>query len=311
MHCFEYGIPQLCVSDLGSQLVAGANTINSFINDPDSLQYFDENNVKPITFQQYFKGASELGSLVEVCVKMIKKLIFGAIKTNVLTYWDFEYLICNVIHIVNRRPIAFKDALRENSIDVPEPLTPEILMRGYELSSLNLIPELQPVPFDDVDFTSDVPSVIRESSLKLCKVRKRLHDIYHNEFLGTLIYQAVDRKDRYRPISHKPLKSGDVVLLKEEYTKRSNYPLAIVLETFTNDLGEVTGAIIKKGKTGQRSKVHITQLIPFLEVNTPDNDTPIQNNLPSNDDFSSLSIPSRPRRRAAVVGEKRTKQMLS
>ena len=66
---------------------------------------------------------------------MIKKLIFGAIKNNVLNYDEFEFLVCNVIHIVNRRPIAFKEALRENSVDVPEPLTPEILLRGHELSS--------------------------------------------------------------------------------------------------------------------------------------------------------------------------------
>ena len=87
--------------------------------------------------------------------------------------------------------------------------------------------------------------------------------------------------------------------------------MAIVQEVFTNDLGEVTRAIIKKGKTGQKSKVHISQLIPFLEVNEPYNATPIQdNNLPPND-ISSQSIPSRPRRRAAVAGEERTKQMLS
>lgn len=311
MHCFEHGIPQLCVSDLGSQLVAGTNAISSFLNDPDSLLYFEENNVKPIAFQQYFKGASELGSLVEVCVKMIKKLIFGAIKTNVLTYIDFEYLICNVIHIVNRRPIAFKEALRGDSTDVPEPLTPEIVIRGHELSSLNLIPELQPVPFDDDDFIPDIPSNIRESNIKLCKVRKRLYDTYHNEFLGTLIYQAVDRKDRYRPVTHKTLQVGDIVLLKEEYTKRSNYPLAIVLEIFINDLGEVTGAIIKKGKTGHKSKVHISQLIPFLEVNQSTREVPVSTNTLPPNDFSSLNISSRPRRKAAIVGEEKTKQMLS
>ena len=124
-------------------------------------------------FSSIFKGASELGSLVEVCVKMIKKLIFGAIKNNVLNYDEFEFLVCNVIHIVNRRPIAFKEALRENSIDVPEPLTPEILLRGHELSSLNLIPELHPVAFDD-DFISDIPSNVKNNSLKFCKIRKRL-----------------------------------------------------------------------------------------------------------------------------------------
>ena len=64
LHVFEYGIPQLCISDLGSQLVAGSNIISSFLSDPETQLYFEEKNVKPISFQQYAKGASQLGSLV-------------------------------------------------------------------------------------------------------------------------------------------------------------------------------------------------------------------------------------------------------
>ena len=68
LHCFQFGIPQLCISDLGTQLVAGANIIHSFMNDPQTKPYFEEINVKPISFQQSFKGGSQLGSLVEdVC----------------------------------------------------------------------------------------------------------------------------------------------------------------------------------------------------------------------------------------------------
>ncbi|XP_068225202.1 uncharacterized protein [Palaemon carinicauda] len=305
LHCFEYGIPQLCISDLGTQLVAGANIISSFINDSQTRLYFEENYVKPLSFQQYFKGCSQLGSLVEVCVKMVKRLIFGAIKNNVLSLYDFEFLVCNIIHLVNRRPIAFKEALRDDYIDyVPEPITPEQLIRGYELTSLNLIPELQPFP-EDPDFhpTNCHVSDISKNYIKLCKVRDALLDTYHSEFLGTLIHQAVDRKSRYRPISHKLTKVGDIVLIKEEYTKRSNYPLGIILKIFVNDLGEVTHALVKKGKTGQTTKIHVTNLIPMLE-NThfcPDSLSP-ENNF--------LGKSSRPRRKAAEASEARTRQML-
>ena len=80
LHCFEYGVPQLCVSDLGSQLSAGFNVLSDFLRDPEVQTYFETVNVKPLTFQQYFKGCSELGSLVEICVKLIKRLLFGCIK---------------------------------------------------------------------------------------------------------------------------------------------------------------------------------------------------------------------------------------
>ena len=46
--------------------------------------------------------------------------------------------------------------------------------------------------------------------------------MYHNEFLSNLIYQAVDRKNRYKPVGHISVKAGNVVL-KEEHSKRSNF----------------------------------------------------------------------------------------
>ncbi|XP_068218822.1 uncharacterized protein [Palaemon carinicauda] len=302
LHCFEYGIPQLCISDLGTQLVAGGNTITSFISDPQTQLYFEENNVKPLSFQQYFKGCSELGSLVEVCVKMVKRLMFGAIKNFILTYVDFEFLVCNIVHLINRRPIAFKEAVRAETDNVPEPITPEQLVRGYELTSLNLIPNLQPLSVEDPEFDPD-NKAISQNYVKLCKIRQTLIETYHNEFLGTLIQQAVDRKGRYRPVTHKLLKVGDVVLIKEEHTKRNNYPLGIILEVFKNDLGEVTHAVIKKGKTGQTSRLHVNNIIPILE-NTG------STNSATPDVCNSVTSSLRPKRKAAILSQERTRQML-
>ena len=70
------------------------------------------------------------GSLVEVCVKLVKRLIYGSIRNNVPSYFDFDFLVCQVVYLVNRRPIAFKEALRDNDAEVPDPITPELLIRG-------------------------------------------------------------------------------------------------------------------------------------------------------------------------------------
>ncbi|XP_068206225.1 uncharacterized protein [Palaemon carinicauda] len=221
LHVFEYGFPQLCVSDPGSQLVAGGNIITSFINDPDTKLYLESNGIKHVKFQQFFKGHSELGSLVESCVKLVKKLIFSAIKTWVLSLPDFEYLVCNVVHLANKRPIAFKESLRETEADsCPEPITPEMLVKGYELVSLNLIPDLQEVPDDpEWKMSSSPTEIIKDEYEKLRKVRHNLLEAYQNEFLSTLVAQAVDRKDRYRPVCHQKLGIGDIVLIKNQTLK--------------------------------------------------------------------------------------------
>ena len=93
LHSYEYGIPQLVLSDPGSQLVAGANVVTDFLGDPESQAYFEENGVKSIKFQQYPKGCNKLGGLVETCVKMSKRLIHGALRNNVLDFRDFEFFV--------------------------------------------------------------------------------------------------------------------------------------------------------------------------------------------------------------------------
>ena len=66
MHCFEYRIPQLFIGDLGSQNTAGLNLLSDWLNYPQASAYFESNNIKPPSFQQYFKGCSALGSFVGI-----------------------------------------------------------------------------------------------------------------------------------------------------------------------------------------------------------------------------------------------------
>ena len=127
------------------------------------------------------------------------------------------------------------------------------MIYGRNLTSINTIPYLQP-DFVDSDWKpNDNPTgAIRDSFSKLRKVRASLVDRYNEEFLAKLIYQAVNQQDRYTPITHRAIKVGDIVLLKEQFTKPSNYPLAIVKEIVVNDIGGTTGAILLKGNFRER-----------------------------------------------------------
>lgn len=108
LHVFEYGIPQLILSDLGSSIVTGSNLIKNFLQDPNVEAYFKKNNIRPTKFDHFYKGCHKLGSLVKTCIKMVKRLIQGAIKNYTIDYRDFEFIISQSIHLVNRRPIALK-----------------------------------------------------------------------------------------------------------------------------------------------------------------------------------------------------------
>ena len=126
--------------------------------------------------------------------------------------------------MVNRRPLVFKEGLRSSvgTHTFPSAITPEILVKGHELVSLNLVPSLQPdSDLADPDWSqTDLPKHILESYSKLRKCRGYLIELYNSEYLSNLVSQATDKKDRYKAVKHKALEVGDVVLLSEPLLSR-------------------------------------------------------------------------------------------
>ena len=313
IHIFQWGFPSYIMSDLGSQIVAGSNVVLQFLNDPEVLDYLKSNNVEPLRFEQFSKGKSELGGLVESCVKLSKRLIFGSIGKNILSLRDFEFLVYQTVSLVNKRPVAFKEGLRDSSgIDFPEPITPEHLTHGRELISLNIIPELQADPNPDDPDWSGIPvtSHIRNNFTKLKKVRSRLNDLYHEEFMTNLISQSTDRKDRYKQTKHDLLKKGDVVLIKEPLTKRLNFPMGIIKDVTVNQLGECTDVLLYKGSTKELVKRHVSSVIPLISADelklNPHSIFPDQTDSNSKADIP----PKKPVRKSAEKAKQKIKQML-
>ena len=237
MHVHEFGLSQFVLSDMGTQLIAGANIITNFLSDADTTNYLKNSNSSLINFQQYYKGRHELGSLVETCVKMTKRLISGSLKNNIIALREFEFIVSQTVHLVNRRPIAFKESLRdsENS-ELPVVITPELLIHGFNLPSVNIIPALQAVDMNEFSVDDDFDPIqnVRNTDDKLRKIRQYLNDVYNDEFLPQLISQATNEKSRYAP-RHDPLSVGDLVLIKEDNTKQTNYPLGKIKSVTVND----------------------------------------------------------------------------
>ncbi|XP_068204707.1 uncharacterized protein [Palaemon carinicauda] len=70
-----------------------------------------------------------------------------------IDYFGPYFVKLQTTHLINRRPIAFKDGLRDVPDEyVPSPITPEKLIHGYELTSVKLIPELQCDPELDGEY---------------------------------------------------------------------------------------------------------------------------------------------------------------
>ena len=197
--------------------------------------------------------------------------------------------------------------MRDSStLDVPFPITPEVLIHGFELNCLNVIPNLQSTPLDK-DFCIQNLDSIKTKYDQFKSVRDNLNNMYHREFLKNLMEQAVDDNSRYVPVKGAYVNVGDVVLIEEKFTKTQQYPLGVVVKRYLNVNNEVTNVEVRKGKTGKIIRRHITSLIPFLTLKD-------QLEIPDETEDKTPTVRSyqgvRPRRRAALESILRTQQML-
>ena len=258
---YTYGLPAEVYSDLGTSIVSGGNVIKEFLKDYKSKLFMAEKGIKELQFEQYYAGNSSLGGVVESMVKLAKRLIFGSIKNNVIDYFQFESLVVEINHLINKRPVAFENALRDTSEIVPRTITPELLLHGYDLPTINCVPNFQPSDQSDPDYGQPK---IKDAHAKLQKIRENLIEIYQNEFLAKLFDQAIDDKDRYKPKRHQKLKINDIILLKEIHTKPQHYPLARVIDVTVNRAGEVTGVKAMKGNSREIVRRHTSAIVHLL-----------------------------------------------
>ena len=265
-HIYEYGIPQFILSDNGSQIVGSIHSIQSFLDDVKVKHFLEERNIRKLEFTPYPSGASYLGGVVESLVKQVKNLMYSSLGKNLLTYRKFCLFIKECKMLVNKRPIAFKNFLTNtlNDPDVP-PLTPEMLIRGYEVPAISIIPYLHAEGIED-SFCPDIPRSDRqmyESFNELRKVKNNLSDVYTSEFLDNLRYQSVNIPKRYAKRSHQRLSIGDMVSVKSKFMKPYDFPCGIVSGVEENDLGEVVHVTIQKANR-ELIRRHVSDVI-FLQ----------------------------------------------
>ena len=146
-------------------------------------------------------------------------------------------------------------------------------------------------------------SKVRDHYEKLSRVRQNMRTAYNEEFLGTLLDQSDDIKGRYSPVEHKQIKTGDLVLLKEDYCKALDYPMARVVGTTKNSLDETTEVQVRKGSNREVVRRHVASIIPFLSLNESEENCKSTQPPPSN-------VGCRPKRKAAKVARQRCKDIL-
>ncbi len=311
LHIFEFGIPSKIVSDNGTQIVQGMNLLRPVLESVDIVNFLKERNIATLQFTPYPANTSKLGGAVESLVKQVKNFVHNACRKTILKIRDFQFIIKEICMIINKRPIAYKNNLQNffKDDEFPICLTPEIIVKGYEIPSLSILPQL----YEEEDhnfFTEEDSEKVWEkvffSYKKVQNIRKKIHTIYAPEFLSNLKHQATNETRRYIKKTHKLLRKGDLVCIKQKLCKPYNYPLGIVINLEYNSLGEVNIVTLRKANK-EIIRRHTNDLILIIRNELLENE---EDEILNNDSqITENLIETKNRRPAAIQCQDKNKDL--
>ena len=227
---------------------------------------FSERNIRLLEICPYPPNASMLGGVVESLVKQVKNMIYSSIRTNILPEDQLSLLIKEINTLINKRPIGFKENIINPLVDETVSfLTPEMLLKGYDVPSMLVIPHLYTEDCEEfIDKSYSVKcDTMFDYFYKLKGVRSRFKTIYYDEFLQNMRELSLNRPGKYYNRNHRKLLIGDLVVIKQKFTKPYLCPVAIVDDVEVNSIGEVTSVSLRKGN-GEIVRRHVSDIV-FLE----------------------------------------------
>ena len=199
LNVLEYGMVQEFISDNQPSFVAGLNHVSGILDDIQIKNYFKIHDMKQLKFLPYPSGASFLGGAVEYIVKQVKHVLTAGINKHKLLLREFEFLVAEARVLISKRPIGFKNiSVKEVDPEYQFAITPELLLRGYEVPSLNILPGFNdPEETENLDWSPNSSKVFKDFKL-LNVTRSKIFDIYEQEFLRNLEAQATNLPNRYK-----------------------------------------------------------------------------------------------------------------
>ncbi len=308
IHILEYGVPSKVLSDNGTPIVQGMSLLKESLDSVEVKNFLKEQNIEILTFSPYPANTSKLGGTIESLVKQVKFFVYGACQKQIHKYKDFQFLIFEIKLLINRRPIAYKNILHNlGDNEFPDCLTPEMIVKGYEIPSLSILPHLHENDDDNFfieDSSEEVWKKVFVSYKKMQKIRRNIHEIYAPEFLRNLADQATNKQGRYSKKKYKELKVGDLVCIKNPMCKPYNYPLGIIVECERNSLNEINTVTLKKSNK-EIIRRHVNDLILILQ--SPESS--VTETTDNNKILHKNASPNKSKRNAAIQCQTKNKKL--
>ena len=311
--CGRRGLPSTLWSDNAKTFKSASKEVKRLVTSPRLHEFLSSKAVrwKFITEKSPWEGGTW-----ERLIRSIKRCIIKVIGRAFLDFHEMRTILVEVEGVINSRPLTY---VHDDTEGISYPLTPSHLINGRNLLHL---PQYR---YEEiVSIYETLSKRAKYNRLLLGQFTRR----WRNEYLLGLM-------EAYRPtqVQSKPnVQVGDVVLLKDDNKKRSFWKIGRIEQLIKGKDDVVRSAIITlgadDGKFGMKTLRRPLKLLVPLEVNQKRLSSTFQNpptqlysqqqpQLPSQPQpqpplqQSDQSQPqSRPRRRAAVLGETIRRQVM-
>ncbi len=249
------GVVRSVRSDNGGNFVGADNELKKALSelDHDKIRGFlQTEGADWIEWERNPPVASHMGGVWERQIRSVRSILSSLMKTHghILNDESFRTLIVEAEAIVNSRPLTV-DSLSDP--ESPNPLSPTNI--------LTLKPKV----------TRGPPGVFQEADLYCRKRWRRVQHLanefwlrWRREFLITLQSREKWTKEK------RNFTKGDIVLVKDEDTRRNQWPMAKIVDVHTSADGMVRSVKVRMGSKDNNCKVSmlerpITKLVLLLE----------------------------------------------
>ena len=279
------GLPTTLLSDNAKTFKSAAKEVHNIIRSKDVHTHLT--NLR-ITWNFIVERAPWWGGFWERMVQTVKKCLRKAIGQATLTFDQLQTLLIEIEAIVNSRPLTYA----YNDVEgLSYTISPSHLLYGRRIAS---------VPNNEI---YEVVST-HESLIRRCKQQKHIFQQFMSLWRKTYLLDLREHHRVKQRVTKGPeVAVGDVVILKNDTTKRLFWKLAIVKELLTGIDGNVRAAIVMTTDPNYKSKQlrrSIRHLIP-IEVKAEESNNSHQ------EKHDPVVTETRQRRAAAVTGELKRK----
>ncbi|CAB4022910.1 RNA-directed DNA polymerase from mobile element jockey, partial [Paramuricea clavata] len=287
------GLPSLLVSDNAKTYKSASKEIRNLSRAEEVWRYLSNNR---ITWQFIVEKAPWWGGFWERLVRSIKRPLKKVIGRASLTYEELSTLVVEIEGLINSRPLTY---VFDDDETCTSPLCPSHLIYGRRITTM---PNSQ--HYEVISTYQSLTKRARHHRNLIQQFTKQ----WRTEYLLGLREQSrvMARNNKTGNIS-----IGDIVILRNDKTSRCFWKLAKVEQLLHGEDNLVRAAVVKvlggKSNKAQLLRRSISHLIP-IEVKQPLSE--VKNKSEATISEPPVSLNTRPRRMAAVIGElKRAEQL--